>query len=344
MKILIFGNVEKFKGREQSKIAQTIAKQGHKVYFVGNSISGLKSTDSFVYICLPYHEYRFDFLRIDDKIDVVLGLHQSVVPFVADYRIKTRAKSYCLFLDFPAHIIDGKDWANYDLTQSQVFYYWINCALELDGIIFTSAIASKEFYKRYKRQSFVLYYSAVSDNFIDRECSDYICGNNDLIAINGVDIGIESIKLTPYAYEHIYYNSDPIQFDIIKDIAKSIPNKIKLYFRPDDKIKIIQQSRLFLSCQHGQWLRNEYIIESLSAGVPAICFDYPVLRDLYQDSVIYVKPFDFKKMTKQIIGLYEDIDYNKELGIVGHNHFMQRFEINRVVTNLLDILRGINET
>lgn len=342
MNLLLFDNSHYHKSREGLIIAEALIRQGCEVYFVGNELKNVQLSPSCHYYCLPYDNYRFDFLSLDVKIDCVLGLHQSVAPFVADYKNKTKVPSYCLFLDFPTGVIDGKDLLNYNFSYSQVFYYWINCLLELDGAIFTTEIARKEYLKRYKRKAYLVYYSLLSDNFKQNERSSYICGHSPIERIYGLNFVLEVLANTKYTYQHIYDEADPNWLFCIKDMAKDITNQIILYKGLDrsEQIDLIRYSSMIISGKWGSWLHGGEILEAMSVGVPGVCFDYPIFREMYGDSVLYVKPFDLVKMKKHIIALCENKSLNEEMGKIGHERFLQIFEINKVASNLMYIMKG----
>ena len=56
------------------------------------------------------------------------------------------------------HIVDAVDTLDYNYNYAQRFYYWINCALSLDGVIFISDVAAEEFRKRYNREPIMIDY------------------------------------------------------------------------------------------------------------------------------------------------------------------------------------------
>ncbi len=49
-------------------------------------------------------------------------------------------------------------------------------------------------------------------------------------------------------------------------------------------------------------------LESASSGLPVLCSDIPVFREIYKDFPIYFPPFNYKKLAELIIDIYKDQD------------------------------------
>jgi glycosyltransferase involved in cell wall biosynthesis len=355
MNILVMGNGSLSVAAQEQKLCIEFAKKGHKVYLVCNEdlrlfdVGEIEKHKNLIIINIPYSEYQFEKLNIPEKIDICFGMDQSVSHFVADYKQRMRVKSFCMFLDFPVHVIDGNDPINYNFGYSQRFYYWINCALSLDGVIFNNGVAVEEFYKRYKRDAHLVFYSISSDSNYESlkeepSSKDYFLGCNRIIKYKGTDLVLKALRKLPYSYKHIFVSADDKELANLKAISEGLPNSIVFYNRvgETEKMRLTYNAKLMVYPQVTEWIGGLSIIEGMSVKTPGICFDYPVLRELYGDCVLYVKKksvFDLRDKVKQ---LYEDKELNEELAEKGYERFKKLFTREVMAENLLEVFTKEN--
>jgi glycosyltransferase involved in cell wall biosynthesis len=78
------------------------------------------------------------------------------------------------------------------------------------------------------------------------------------------------------------------------------------------------------------------IIEGWSVKTPGVCFDYPVLRELYQDCVVYAKPNSILDLREKIDMLYKDEAMQKEMAEKGYERYLQYFTPKNMAANMLE--------
>lgn len=349
MNILAFGNGSLSVAAQERKLAVEWAKKGHKVYLLHNESyklfdrGDLPKHKNLILIDLPFTEYKFELLQIEDKIDVCFGFDQSVCPFVAEYKRKTNIKSFCMFLDFPVHVIDGKDAFNYNFGYSQRYYWWINCGLEIDGFIFNNSIAVDEFYKRYKRKADLVFYAISNDSALDgltaKPTKDFVVGCHRLINYKGTAYTFQALKRLNYDYAHLYVSGEDKEIENVKALASSFTSQVRFLEKVDenDKMQIIYNAKLIVYPQVTEWIGGLSILEGWSVLTPGVCFDYPVLRELYGDCVLYARPRSVIDLREKIKTLYEDKDLNKELAQKGYDRFHKMFTRKVMAENLLKV-------
>lgn len=350
MNILVIGNGSLSVAGQEHKVAIEFAKKGHKTYLLKNPASALfdagpLETHPLLNVMeIPFNEYKFDYLNIEDKIDVCLGMDQSVCPFVAEYKNRTKVKSFCMFLDFPIHVIDDANSLDYNFQYSQRYYYWINCALELDNIIFNNGVAVDEFAKRYKRQAHLVFYPITPQvEYEDLKelpkTNDYVAGCNRLIHYKGTEYTLKALKRLEYEYRHIYVSGDKNHTEILNALCKELPKPPLFTCRLSEKEKmvVLYNARLVVYPQITEWIGGLSIIEGWAVKTPGICFDYPVLRELYGDCAVYVKPKSVLALREAIQALYEDEEKCKELGEKGYQRYQQLFTKSIAADNFLKI-------
>lgn len=350
MNILVFANGSLSVAGQELKLSVEFAKLGHKVHILCNDLNKLfdvgsiEEHENLIVYNEPYSQYRYKELYIEDKIDVCFGMDQSVAPFVAEYKLYTNVPSYCMFLDFPIHVIDSVDTLTYNFDYAQRYYYWISCALQLDGVIFNNAVAVEEFRRRYKRDAHLVWYAISNDDALDKlsvtqPSKDFFVGCNRLILYKGTDYTIKALKKLPYRYKHIFVSGDENHLNMLKSLCEEIDNEIIFYNKlgENEKMQMIYNARLLVYPQVTDWIGGLSIIEGWSVKTPGVCFDFPVLREIYGDAVLYAKQRSVVELRDQIRALYEDEELNKEMSQRGYDRFKKYFTRKTMAENLLKV-------
>lgn len=353
MKILVFGNGSLSLCQQERYISHALAKAGHEVHLLCNPPTSLVNVDllpshpNLICETLPMQEYRFDQWYTGQKFDCVFGMDQSVSPIVAEYKNRAKTKAFCMFLDFPVHVIDGQDKFNYNFGYSQRFYYWVQCALELDGVVFNNNVAVEEFYKRYKREAHLVWYPVISnytyDDFsADGPSKDYIIGCHRLIPYKGTDYLIKAIMRSKYTYKQIFVSGDKDHMAALNGLAKdAIDRGSELEFKQaaseKDKMSLLYNARLVVYPQITEWIGGMSILEGMSVQTPGVCFDYPVLKELYGDCALYAVPKSIGDLREKISQLYNDQDLLGELSKKGHERFQKYFTVDVMADNLTKV-------
>jgi len=347
MNFLIFGNGKLISSGIEKRIGYEIAELGHKVYLVINEETlyetlSVRKHKNLEFICLSYNKYKFDELYIEEKIDICFGLDQSVSPFVAEYKNRMKVKSFCLFLDFPVHIIDGRDRLNYDFAYSQEFYYWINCALEVDGVFFNTNIAIEEFKKRYNKEGYLISYPIVFDDAYEHfnrkvPNKDFTIGCHKLWPYKGTIFTLKALEGLGYNYSHLYSLVEKHEGNRLNKVARYANLDIDFYEKVSEykKMEMMYNARLLIYPQITHWIGGISIIEAMSVKTPSVCFNYPILKELFGESVLYAKAENVEDLRKKIQILYKDNELNKELSEKGYKRFKDCFTIEHFVQNLL---------
>jgi len=350
MNILIFGNGTLSLAHQERKICVKFAELGHKVYLLCNvqrklfDVGELPSHPNLIILDIPAEKYNYKELEINDEIDVVLGMDQSVCPFVADYKRITHKKAFCIFLDLPIHCIDGKDPVNYNFEYAQRYYYWLTCGLELDSIIFNNSVAVEEFKRLYNRDSKLVWYPVVDDDYLNLYIvnkSDYVVGCNRLVPYKGTSLLVDALRRLPYRYKHISVSGDIKKFvQVTSQILGKDRFSLIYQASEQDKMQIIADAYLIVYPQITEWVGGMSILEGMSVKTPGVCFDYSVLRELYDDCVLYVRKKSVTDMREQIKKLYEDKDLYLDLQIRGYERFKKYFMRKVMIENLLKVMNG----
>ena len=355
MKILVYGNGSLSVAQQERKLCVEFAKAGHQVHLLTDTqrrlfdVGEIEKHENLKVYHMPYSEYRFDYIPIEEKMDVVLGMDQSVAPLCLEYQKRLKTPAYCMYLDFPVHVVDPNGSA-YNFDYSQRFYYWIMCGLELEGVIFNNTVAVEEFFKRYRKEAHLVWYAVSNDNYLeDRKKSpladtgstnDFIFGLNRIIPYKGMEYIMEALKHIKAPYKHAYVSADEKYFSKIKKLASELPNDITFIEKLSEqgKMEHLYNSRVVVYPQVTEWVGGMSIIEGWSTKTAGVCFDYPVLRELYDDCVLYANPKDSEDLGKKIDMLYKDNDLRNEITKKGWDRFSHHFTREAMVNSILEII------
>lgn len=349
----MFGNGTLSLLGQEHRIAVEIAKKGHKVYLLKNPVSTLfeigklGSNPNLICIEVPANQYSIDMLQIEDKIDVCLGMDQSVSPFVAEYRSRMGVPSLCLFLDLPVHVIDvnNQDQFNYNYQYSQRFYYWLNCALNFDSTIWISYVSGEEWRKRYKRDYEVIDYPVSYDHYYNEtvadKTEDYVFGCHRVVRYKGSELLALAMLKTPYKFKHSFVSGDEQLINEYKQYLAPMSDRTELIKASSEKRKmeLYYNARMVVYPQVTEWVSGLSLIEGFSVKTAGVCFDYPILRECYEDVAIYVKPRSFGELRKAITHLWEDDTERKERAAKGYELYLRRFTNECGADQLITILK-----
>lgn len=350
MKILVFGNGTLSVAHQEIKICSTIAELGHQVYLVLNpkpklfDVGKVFKHPNLHIMQDPEHRYNPQIIQdAGIEFDACLGMDQSVSPFVSEFKNNYKhVYSACLFLDYPVHVVDDSSSQNYSFDYSQRYYYWINCALEIDTIIFNNTVAVEYFKKKYKRDSKLVWYCITEDKFLDTYDSikeDYVVACNRLILYKGTDYLVDALARTDYQYKHISVSGNLTQR--FKDrCIKSMPDRSELYERcaEDKKMQLIADAKIVVYPQITEWIGGLSIIEGMSVKTPGVCFDYPVLKELYADCVLYSRRKSALDLRKNIKELWNNAGLYRDLQQRGYERFKKYFTKKIMAENLVKVL------
>lgn len=342
MHILYFCNENYASSYNAYKLAKIFTKRKHKVSLIVTTDFNIPVKDDLIDIyAIDYASYMFDSVKLDN-VDVVLGYSQSMAPFIAEYKKHYHIRGYCIFFDFPVGITDGKDIDNYDFNYSQKFYYWINCALELDGIIFTNYYFADQFFKRYKRTTHVVHFPAIFEDedfrYADKTL-EYIVGSSSVYKYKGIHLLVSALDSLPYDYIHLYSKFDPKYLDSLRISCEVQNNSFKFYknVKPTMRAEFIYNAKMLIYPQTIEWLGMGSVLDAISLKTPVICYDSPVAKELFKDSIIYVKKGSIKYLRKKIKLLYKDKDWYDEMVKRGYELYQEQYTKEKAIDNLLGV-------
>lgn len=355
MKILVFGNGTLSVAQQERKICHAMAELGHKVFLIFNPNNTLfdvgKLPEHENLVLIPIQGYGYDNRMLkalyekEMGFDAVLGMDQSVSPLVALFKSEyPDVYSACMFLDYPVHVVDDRASSSYNFEYSQRFYYWLNATLDIDKTIFNNQVAVEKYYKRYKREAALVWYCIQEDDalsYVDANKEDYVVACNRLIGYKGTDYLIDALYRTDLSYQHIAISGD-LRSRFIARCNSLLLNRYELHDRcaEEEKMQIIANAKIFVYPQITEWIGGLGIIEAWSVNTPGVCFDYPVLREIYGDAVLYAKPRSAYDLRKKILSYYEDDALYKEMQEKGYKRFKQYFTKKTMAENLIKVLEN----
>lgn len=331
---------------QEIKLCIEIVKLGNVVYLVTNNKPKLfdvglieKFPDDLHVINL--NEQQFS---IPNKIDACFGMDQSVADDVLKFKkLRPEVYSVCMFLDYPAHVVDDRSSLSYNFEYSQRYYYWMDAANQLDDIVFNNSVAVDYYKKKFNKEAKLLWYSISTENVVKPTHikEDYIVSCNRLIHYKGTDLLIDALSRLNYKYKHIGVSGN-LKEVFLKRCNHLFKEKFEFFERCDEnkKIELMSKAVMLVYPQITDWIGGLSILEAYSVKTPTICFDYPVLRELYEDCTIYAKQKSVIDLRKKICDLYEDEAMQKEFADKGHERYKKYFTKKVMAKNLMDLLNA----
>jgi glycosyltransferase involved in cell wall biosynthesis len=107
----------------------------------------------------------------------------------------------------------------------------------------------------------------------------------------------------------------------------------------DRKRELLARSRLLMFPSHEEgW--GIAVCEALAAGTPAVCFDLPILRELFSAGIVPVPLGDWRRLGDAAVDLLLDEGLRASLGDAGRRQ-VQRYDIDRIAEDeLCELLPG----
>lgn len=129
-----------------------------------------------------------------------------------------------------------------------------------------------------------------------------------------------------------------------KSSLKSLVNKLNVNceFRgvitDKEKWKLISESKLmvFPSSFEGFGMPP---MEALACGVPCICSDIPILREVYEDKVEYFEEHNVNQLTREIRYLLDNPDYCEKRGKEGQKYVGEKFNWEKSAEKIDEVMR-----
>lgn len=85
------------------------------------------------------------------------------------------------------------------------------------------------------------------------------------------------------------------------------------------------------------------LIEAFAAGLPCICTDLPVLKEVVgkQDGALFCAPGDYKCLAEQILKLYKDENLRASLSQYSYNRFKTEFQLDEINNQMLAMYKNV---
>jgi glycosyltransferase involved in cell wall biosynthesis len=325
MKILLVGNGSLSVAHQELAIAAGLKRAGHEVQVIHDPDSGFFNKG-----VIPEPLVESDIIRqqhgnykeanIRYEPDVIFGLDQSVSPFVVGITQHIKKPSFCMFLDFPKHVIDEGSAPDYNPEYSQRYYYWLSCTESMTNVIFNNNVAVEELSKRSKKQAELVWYPLCNLDLIDKINSEsedpngrysdpYVASCHRFIYYKGTEYLIKALYGLGVNYKAISVSGN-IEQQVIA-FGKQILGDIFFYIgktSEEEKLKIIKNAMLLCYPQITPWVGGLSPLEAMALKVPVVCFDYPVLRELYSDCAVYAKRKDIDDLQEKLLEVLNESD------------------------------------
>lgn len=349
MNILCIGNGTLSVAHQELVIAGALKSLGHSVkvthdlewgFFNQNKIpSPLEPGDLII---TKHGDYK-DFYPVFDfgKTDIIFGLDQSVVPFVYTMRKKLGCPAVAMMLDFPKHVIDEGSPADFNPDYSNRYYTWINMLNDIDGIVYNNEIAANHVSMLLEREVHLVWYPLCNLDAISkiekRKSDPYVVSCHRFINYKGTEYLIKALYGVPIDYRAISVSGNLEQQitgfgqDMLGGRFIKMPK-----LSEEDKLQTIANAEVLVYPQITDWVGGLSPLEAMALRVPVVCFDYPVLRELYEDCAVYAKKKDIDSLQEKILMVLNE-EYDKSIIDRAQERIQSNFHPNQMAKKLIAV-------
>ncbi len=368
--IFILDNSKILGGGEYSifKFAEHLGKIGHKIVIFAttkNQIFKIENSKSFtVYYrgMIPrlikgmglidrlwdklYTKLKIEpFLRKESRIDYVIGYHTTSTIKANKLAKKFGIKSATFVFETPSWMHSQlKDrWLEEYHGRFRKLWNATKEELKIVQIIFSNSdLTKKENEKWLGRKIDATIYPGLDATLADKTVN--ILKENQIIYLGRLN-KYKNVDVLIKALSQI----NPPQLVVCGDgeeknklIKLSTGLNVKCDFKgsvsEEDKWKEIKRSlfMVFPSSFEGFGMPP---MEALYCGIPCICADIPILREVYKDKVEYFKQDNIKDLMEKIESLLEDPDYRRKRGLEGRKFIKSRYSWEKSAKKIIKILQ-----
>lgn len=311
MKILLVGNGTLSVAHQEISIAAALKEVGHEVrlthdlewgFFNKRIVPPLEPGDI---IKLRHGEYKpinCDF----GTPDIIFGLDQSTTPFVGMLGKHLGARTGVMFLDFPKHVVDEGSAADYNPEYSHRYYNWLSEAAGFQYFVFNNKVAANHAAGVLNRKITLIWYPLCNLDIIKQikptAKNPYVVSCHRFVNYKGTDYLIKALYGIPIPYRAI-----SVSGNIELQIRGYAEDMLGAYFdyipkaTEEEKLQIISEAAVLVYPQVTNWVGGLSPLEAMALRVPVVCFDYPVLRELYGDCAIYAEQRDVDSLQDRIL-------------------------------------------
>ena len=328
MNILIFGNGDEYKVDFPYYLALGLCEENNVtlVSKEGTLRAKLKQPNNLEVV---YGNKNNSELESKD-FDFCLGIGQSTAPYVAYIYEKKKIKCYCWFLSFPFSLLKGEGFS-YDVAHK--FQYFVDCTLNHGGFIFNNQIAAKTFQGVYGHSVNVLY-EPCYDYFLENQSKDFLFGAFSLKREKGIHVLYQCLENKNFPYVHLCYeHSDALICELQQQWDKRDDILIYCSVSEDRKMELLNQASVVLYPQQIEWAGSRIMAEAMSCKKPCVCFDSPLMRELFEDVPFYSR--DTKEFCNNI-----DKGVGSGYEVKARQLFENKFSIKAAIKKLMEIVNG----
>jgi glycosyltransferase involved in cell wall biosynthesis len=352
MKILLIGNGFLSMAHQELYLAAGLKKLGNEVIVIHDPEC---SDFNKGYIPPPLTEKDIiskkpgdpDIVKGLTGIDVCLGLDQSVAPLTKAYESEYHCPASCIMLDFPRHVIDEGSPQDYDPEYSANYYMALNYANELSGgMIFTSKTMALRAASNLSKPPYYFYYPLCTTNAINNEKFEvtvpYVATTHKFFHYNGVEYLVKALHEIMVDYCAAYAGGF-IEHQLATFAKRMLAEKFHSFPKISESVKwsLVKGAKVLCYNNICGWSGGMSVIEALHIGTPVICSDFPLYRELFEDSVVYTKPKDIDDLQdKLLMVLNKDIDL-ETLKRRGKERVNAYFTVDQASKALVQILENI---
>jgi glycosyltransferase involved in cell wall biosynthesis len=268
---------------------------------------------------VPQEHGNFQALKARVEPDIIFGLDQSVAPFALSAKHHIKKPTLCMFLDFPKHVIDEGSPVNWNPDYAKRYYHWLSCGLSLDSVIFNNKVACDEIKRRENKETELVWYPLCNLNYIEQitkkvDLEDpYVVSCHRFIAYKGTEFLVKALYGIDVKYKAISVSGN-LEKQIEAHARSVLEDNFEYFPRAEEKLKLKLIANALLLCypQITNWVGGLSPLEAMALRTPVVCFDYPVLRELYEDCAVYAKPEDIDDLQVKLITVLND-DYDMSI-------------------------------
>lgn len=350
MNILILAHGTLSVAHQELVIAAAIKSEGHQVQITHDINFGIFNK-GFIpepltkEDIIPHIHGKFDDLRVKIEPDIILGMDQSLAPVALAAKEHGNKPALCMFLDFPKHVIDIGSPVDHNPEYGNRYYSWLHAGLKLDSIIFNNNVACEEIKLRDNRDTELVWYPLCNFEDIKKvkksvnEEDPYIASCHRFVAYKGTDYLIKAL----YGID-VKYKAMSVSGNIEKQVSafgsSTLGDKFQHIVQAPEKLKlkVIADAMAFCYPQITDWVGGLSPLEAMALRTPTIVFDYPVLREIYEDCVIYVKPKDIDDLQDKIISVLNG-DFDDSIIDRAEKRMHEFFTPKRMAQELIKVMK-----
>jgi glycosyltransferase involved in cell wall biosynthesis len=349
---------KRFGGGDYSifKFAEALAKQGHQivVFYLGNSKLLSQNGNPTFRVFRKFNieldfkgrgliniviDYIYDecflhrFLKKNcNKIDFIVGYQREIALKADKLRAKYKIKTALFTFETPDWLMEKwPGWKSIYLNDKKLRKSWDlykNALISADLIIANSNITCDETAKWIGRTSDLVLYPGISP----RESSDkHIKKRKQIIYVGRLEENknvneiIEALALSKLDIKLVVCGRGSIEKELI-ELSKV--KEVNVVFKGDvdeeEKWAEIEKSlfMVFPSSFEGFGMPP---MEALSMGIPCICSNIPILKEVYDNYVEYFEEHDIVGLGEKMKMLLTNSDYIKERGELGTSFVQSKF-------------------